>query len=165
MRPLLAHCHHGLGRLYAQIGQQQQACAALSAAVDLCRGLEMPCWLPQAEAALAQVNKTWHAQEGPPGAGKVPWESSHRKRLKVYAGRFKMTLQRASLTWWGLRTISAVAHRGRSRRLYQPRCWSPTRACLLLQMEGTDHPEPPELSEVAACIRRRMHACENSCGR
>jgi CheY-like chemotaxis protein len=100
MRPLLAHCHHGLGRLYAQIGQQQQACAALSAAVDLCRGLEMPCWLPQAEAALAQVNKTWHAQEGPPGAGKVPWESSHRKRLTVYGGRFKVTFQRAPLTWW-----------------------------------------------------------------
>jgi hypothetical protein len=100
MRPLLAHCHHGLGRLYAQIGQQQQACAALSAAVDLCRGLEMPCWLPQAEAALAQVNKTWHAQEGPPGAGKVPWESSHRKRLTVYGSRFKVTLQRAPLTWW-----------------------------------------------------------------
>jgi hypothetical protein len=79
MRRHLAHCHHGLGRLYAQIGQQQQACAALSAAVDLCRGLEMPCWLPQAEAALAQVNKTWHAQEGPPGAEKCPGNQAIEK--------------------------------------------------------------------------------------
>ena len=30
MRPLQAHCHHGLGTLYAQTGQQEQACTALS---------------------------------------------------------------------------------------------------------------------------------------
>src|SRR5262249_7837924 len=31
MRPLQAHCHRGLGMLYATIGQQEQACAELSA--------------------------------------------------------------------------------------------------------------------------------------
>jgi tetratricopeptide (TPR) repeat protein len=55
MRPLVAHCHLGLGTLYAQTGQRQQAHAELSAAIDLYRTLDMTFWLPQAEAALAQV--------------------------------------------------------------------------------------------------------------
>jgi tetratricopeptide (TPR) repeat protein len=55
MRPLVAHCHLGLGTLYAIIGQRQQARAALSTAIDLYRAMEMTFWLPQAEAALAQV--------------------------------------------------------------------------------------------------------------
>jgi tetratricopeptide (TPR) repeat protein len=55
MRPLQAHCHRGLGTLYATTGQRQQARAELSAAIDLYRAMEMTFWLPQAEAALAQV--------------------------------------------------------------------------------------------------------------
>ena len=57
MRPLQAHCHLGLGTLYAGTGQQQQAQAALSAAIDLYRAMDMTFWLPQAEAALAQVEE------------------------------------------------------------------------------------------------------------
>jgi tetratricopeptide (TPR) repeat protein len=55
MRPLVAHCHRGLGLLYATIGQQEQARIALSAAVDLYQAMEMTFWLPETEAALAQV--------------------------------------------------------------------------------------------------------------
>ena len=55
MRPLQAQCHLGLGTLYAQTGQRQQAHAALSAAIDLYRAMDMIFWLSQAEAALAQV--------------------------------------------------------------------------------------------------------------
>jgi tetratricopeptide (TPR) repeat protein len=55
MRPLQAHCHHGLGTLYARTGQQEQACTHLPTAIDLYRAMEMTFWLPQAEAALAQV--------------------------------------------------------------------------------------------------------------
>jgi class 3 adenylate cyclase/tetratricopeptide (TPR) repeat protein len=55
MRPLVAHCHHGLGRLYGQTGRGEQARAALAAAIDLYRAMDMTFWLPQAEAALAQV--------------------------------------------------------------------------------------------------------------
>src|SRR5207249_9817534 len=32
MRPLMAHCHHGLGRLYGQTGRSAQARAALTTA-------------------------------------------------------------------------------------------------------------------------------------
>jgi tetratricopeptide (TPR) repeat protein len=55
MRPLLAHCHLGLGTLYAKTGQREQAHAELAAAITLYRAMEMMFWLPQAEAALGQV--------------------------------------------------------------------------------------------------------------
>jgi hypothetical protein len=55
MRPLMAHCHLGLGILYATTGQREQARAALTAAIDLYRAMEMTFWLPQAKAALARV--------------------------------------------------------------------------------------------------------------
>ena len=55
MRPLQVHCHRGLGALYATMGQQEQARAALSTAINLYRAMEMTFWLPEAEAALAQV--------------------------------------------------------------------------------------------------------------
>src|SRR5437016_8594315 len=55
MRPLQAHCHHGLGTLYAATGQREQARAALTTAIDLYRAMDMIFWLPQAEVALAQV--------------------------------------------------------------------------------------------------------------
>jgi class 3 adenylate cyclase/tetratricopeptide (TPR) repeat protein len=55
MRPLQAHCHHGLGRLYHQTGRVEPARVALSAAIGLYRAMDMTLWLPQAEAALAQV--------------------------------------------------------------------------------------------------------------
>ena len=57
MRPLQAHCHLGLGTLYAKTGEREQARAALSAAIDLYRAMDMTFWLPQAEAALAQVGE------------------------------------------------------------------------------------------------------------
>jgi tetratricopeptide (TPR) repeat protein len=55
MRPLQAHCHHGLGRLYHQTGRAELARVALSAAIGLYRTMDMTLWLPQAKAALARV--------------------------------------------------------------------------------------------------------------
>ena len=55
MRPLQAHCHRGLGLLYAAIGRQEQARAELSTAIELYRAMDMTFWLPETEVALAQV--------------------------------------------------------------------------------------------------------------
>jgi tetratricopeptide (TPR) repeat protein len=55
MRPLVAHCHLGLGTLYTAIGQREQARTVLSTAIALYRDMDMTFWLPQAEAALAQM--------------------------------------------------------------------------------------------------------------
>jgi tetratricopeptide (TPR) repeat protein len=60
MRPLQAHCHLGLGTLYARSGQRQQAQAELSAAIDLYRAMEMTLWLLQAEA----VAPAWLLEPG-----------------------------------------------------------------------------------------------------
>ncbi len=55
MRPLLPHCHLGLGTLYAKYGRREEARAELSDAIELYRAMEMTFWLPQAEAALVQI--------------------------------------------------------------------------------------------------------------
>ena len=55
MRPLQAHCHRGLGTLYATTGQREQARTALSTAIEMYTSMEMTFWLPETEAALAQV--------------------------------------------------------------------------------------------------------------
>ena len=55
MRPLQAHCHRGLGMLDAQIDQREPARIELTTAIDLYHAMDMTFWLPQAEAALAQV--------------------------------------------------------------------------------------------------------------
>jgi tetratricopeptide (TPR) repeat protein len=57
MRPWQAHSQNGLGRLYHQTGRLAQARSNLAAAVGLYRALAMTFWLPQAEAALAQVTQ------------------------------------------------------------------------------------------------------------
>ena len=55
MRPLVAHCHLGLGKLHAKLGRCAEARALLSAGLELYRAMEMTFWLPQAEVALAEV--------------------------------------------------------------------------------------------------------------
>jgi class 3 adenylate cyclase/tetratricopeptide (TPR) repeat protein len=55
MRPLQAHCHRGLGTLYGQIGQAEQARAELLTAIEMYRDMEMTFWLPETETALVAV--------------------------------------------------------------------------------------------------------------
>ncbi len=55
MRPLLAHCHLGLGMLYSKIGRREEACSDLSAAIELLQSMDMTFWLPRTEAELAKV--------------------------------------------------------------------------------------------------------------
>ena len=49
MRPLVAHCHFGLGKLHARTGQREQATRHLATATALYRGMEMRFWLEKAE--------------------------------------------------------------------------------------------------------------------
>ena len=55
MRPLQAHCHRGLGTLFATAGQAEPARAELSTAIEMYQAMAMTFWLPETEAALAQV--------------------------------------------------------------------------------------------------------------
>ena len=57
MCPLVAHCHRGLGTLYAITSQAAQARTVLSTAIEMYRGMEMTFWLPQTKTALTQVER------------------------------------------------------------------------------------------------------------
>jgi tetratricopeptide (TPR) repeat protein len=50
MRPLVAHCHLGLGKLYQRTCNREQACEHLATATSLYREMDMRFWLEQAEA-------------------------------------------------------------------------------------------------------------------
>jgi hypothetical protein len=52
MRPLVAHCHVGLGKLYRRVGKHDQAREHLNTATTMYREMDMGFWLEQAEAAL-----------------------------------------------------------------------------------------------------------------
>jgi class 3 adenylate cyclase/tetratricopeptide (TPR) repeat protein len=53
MRPLQAHTHLSLGRLYRRAGRPHEARAELNVALDLYLSMEMRHWVPEAEAELA----------------------------------------------------------------------------------------------------------------
>jgi tetratricopeptide (TPR) repeat protein len=53
MRPLVAHCHFGLGRLYRCTGERGQAQEHLTTATAMYRAMDMRFWLEKAEAMLA----------------------------------------------------------------------------------------------------------------
>ena len=50
LRPLVAHCHLGLGKLYRRTGQREQAREHLATATTMYREMDMRFWLEQAEA-------------------------------------------------------------------------------------------------------------------
>ena len=52
MRPLMAHCHLGLGKLYSRTDKRQQAQEHLSTATIMYGEMGMTYWLDRAEAAL-----------------------------------------------------------------------------------------------------------------
>jgi tetratricopeptide (TPR) repeat protein len=55
MRPLIAHCHLGLGKLYGRTGKRDQAQEHLTTATAMYRDMDMRYWLEQAEAETARL--------------------------------------------------------------------------------------------------------------
>ena len=55
MRPLVAHCHLGLGKLYRRTGKREQAREHLPTATTMYREMGMTYWLEQADAELRRV--------------------------------------------------------------------------------------------------------------
>jgi tetratricopeptide (TPR) repeat protein len=52
MRPLIAHCHLGLGKLYRRTGKRELAQEHLTTATTMYREMGMTYWLEKAEAEL-----------------------------------------------------------------------------------------------------------------
>jgi tetratricopeptide (TPR) repeat protein len=55
MRPLIAHCHVGLGKLYRRTGNNEKAKTHLTNGVAMMREMEMGVWLERAEAELNEL--------------------------------------------------------------------------------------------------------------
>jgi tetratricopeptide (TPR) repeat protein len=55
MRPLVAHCHIGLGTLWQRVGEPERARGHLSTAATMYREMGMGFWLEQARVALSDV--------------------------------------------------------------------------------------------------------------
>jgi hypothetical protein len=55
MRPLVAHCHLGLGKLYRRTGKREQAQEHLTTATTMYREMDMRFWLEQAEAEMKEL--------------------------------------------------------------------------------------------------------------
>src|SRR5262245_36985455 len=55
MRPLVAHCRLGLGKLYRGTDKHQQAQEHLAAATTMYREMDMAYWLEQAETEMREL--------------------------------------------------------------------------------------------------------------
>jgi class 3 adenylate cyclase/tetratricopeptide (TPR) repeat protein len=55
MRPLVAHCHLGLGKLYLRTGKREQAQEHLTTATTMYREMDMRFWLEKAEAEVKEL--------------------------------------------------------------------------------------------------------------
>ncbi|MDO8474856.1 MAG: tetratricopeptide repeat protein [Candidatus Rokubacteria bacterium] len=55
MRPLVAHCHLGLGKLYQRTGKRQEGHEHLTIATTLYGEMDMRFWLEQAEAIMGAL--------------------------------------------------------------------------------------------------------------
>jgi tetratricopeptide (TPR) repeat protein len=57
MRPLVAHCHRGLGKLYGRTGKRQEAQEHLTTATSMYREMDMRFWLAQADAEKSELTE------------------------------------------------------------------------------------------------------------
>jgi hypothetical protein len=55
MRPLVAHCHFGLGKLYRRRGKREDAQPHLTTAVTMYREMGMERWLDEAHTETAAL--------------------------------------------------------------------------------------------------------------
>jgi uncharacterized protein HemY len=63
MRPLIAHCHFGLGKLYRRTGRHEQAQEHLGTAATMYADMAMASWLEQAEAEMGRLAER-HDRDG-----------------------------------------------------------------------------------------------------
>ena len=57
MRPLVAHCHLSLGKLYGRAGDPAKAHEYLSSAATMYREMGMDFWLEKADAEVGGVDR------------------------------------------------------------------------------------------------------------
>jgi hypothetical protein len=55
MRPLVGHCHLGLGKLYRRTGKREEAQEHLTTATTMYREMDMRFWLEEAAVETAAL--------------------------------------------------------------------------------------------------------------
>jgi len=55
MRPLVAHCHLGLGKIHRRTGDGVKAREDSSISMKMYREMDMPFWLERAQAEMADL--------------------------------------------------------------------------------------------------------------
>jgi hypothetical protein len=55
MRPLVAHCHLGLGKLYRRTGKRERAREHLTTSMTMYREMDMTYWLEQIEKEMGNL--------------------------------------------------------------------------------------------------------------
>jgi tetratricopeptide (TPR) repeat protein len=55
MRPLIAHCHVGLGKLYRRAGKLEPADDHFTSAATMYREMDMPFWLEKIKAEMREL--------------------------------------------------------------------------------------------------------------
>jgi sugar phosphate isomerase/epimerase len=58
MRPLVVHCHLGLGKLYRRTGKRQEAQEHLATATSIYREMGMTYWLEQPEKEMKEMKES-----------------------------------------------------------------------------------------------------------
>jgi hypothetical protein len=56
MRPLVAHCHLDLGRLFRRMGKHDRAREYLATAITIYHELDMPVWLQAAKSEARKLS-------------------------------------------------------------------------------------------------------------
>jgi hypothetical protein len=95
MRPLVAHCHCGLGTLYAATGQREQARAELSTAVEMYRVMDMTFWLRRKQHSPRWTHDDHGARYPPSSCDRSPNSGSGRQcraHNDIIASRVSRTL-------------------------------------------------------------------------
>jgi tetratricopeptide (TPR) repeat protein len=92
MRPLQAHCHLGLGKLYRRTGPLDEARAELATAVAMLREMGMAHWLSEAE-------RSWRGRRGSRPAGTLTRPLSGHRPAPDGRPRERMT-RRPDVPLW-----------------------------------------------------------------
>ena len=71
LRPLVAHCHLGLGKLYRRGGKREEAREHLAIATTMYREMDMRFWLEQAETEWLQTGRWCGTVDGWPVNGRT----------------------------------------------------------------------------------------------
>ena len=88
MRPVVAHCHHGLGKLYRRVDKHEQAQEHVTTAATMYRDMGMAYGLTQVQAETRELRVVGRSEQATPSdAAETAAPGPVRSRAKGYGTR------------------------------------------------------------------------------